>query len=314
MTKATIHKPTLVATREAYGQALVALGQKYPELVVMDVGMSNSTYSEMFAKSFPKRYFPMFIAEQNAIGVAVGLAKRGFVPFVSTFAAFWSRAHDQIRMASYSQANIKICGSHCGLSAGPDGISQMGLEDLAMFRSVYGSTVLYPADKISTSQLMSLAYPASGIVYLRTSKIATPIIYSQQTKLTIPGFAVLKQSPQDKVAVIGAGITVHEALTSYQELQKQEINIRLIDLYCLKPINQQVLVEALGGIKQVITVEDHYPEGGLGEAVRGAISNSQINITSLAVTKLPKSGQPQELLAYAGIDHQAIIKAVKSLL
>jgi len=314
MVKQSLNQAKMVATREAYGQALTVLGQKYSEIVVMDAGTSNSTFSEIFAKKFPDRYFPMFIAEQNAIGVAVGLSKRGYVPFVSSFAAFWSRAHDQLRMASYSQANIKICGSHCGISIGQDGVSQMGLEDLAMFRSIFNSTVLYPSDIVSMTKLLELSYKLPGLVYFRATRAKTNTIYSPESQFTVPGFAVLKQSPQDKVAVIGAGITLHESLSSYEALKKQGINIRLIDLYCLKPIDNQALVQALVGIKQVITVEDHYPEGGLGEAVNSVLSQNNIQITNLAVNKLPKSGQPQQLLAYAQIDNQAITKTVKSLL
>lgn len=314
MVKEETKQENLISTREAYGQALVDLGKKHDHIVVLDAGTSNSTYSELFAKEFPNRYFPMFIAEQNAVGTALGLSKRGYVPFVSSFAAFWTRAHDQIRMASYSQANIKICGSHCGISIGQDGVSQMGLEDLAMFRTIFNSTVLYPSDEISTYQLIQLAFKLSGLVYIRTTRAKTPRVYSPKTKFTIPGFTVLQKSPQDQIAVISSGITVHEALSSYKELDKQGVKARIIDLYCLKPIDVQALVQALSGIKQIVTVEDHYPEGGLGEAVKSALAISQKDVYSLAVNKLPKSGQPKELIAYAGIDSHSITKTVQSLL
>lgn len=304
----------LVATREAYGQELVNLGQKHPELVVLDAGMSNSTYSDVFAKQFPKRYFPMFIAEQNAIGVAVGLAKRGFVPFISTFASFWTRAYDQLRMAGYSSANIKICGSHVGLSAGPDGVSQMGLEDLAMFRSVSGSTVFYPADEVSTIKLMNLAYQTLGLTYLRTTKIPTPVIYDRDTEFEVSGLNILKQTNKDTIAIISAGVTLFEALKAYEELSKQDIKVRIIDLYCLKPLSKKTLNQALSGIKQIVTVEDHYPEGGMAEAVGRALSDNSYQIFSLAVNKMPKSGQFRELLAFEEIDKKAIVDKVKQLL
>ena len=313
MIKSNEVKTKLVASREAYGQQLVDLGQKHTKLVVLEAGMSNSTYSELFAKQFPKRYFPLFIAEQNAIGVAVGLAKRGFIPFVSTFAAFWTRAHDQIRMASYSQANLKICGSHAGLSAGPDGISQMGLEDLAMFRSVYNSIILCPSDSVSTAKLVELAYQTPCLAYLRTSKIATPLIYSANSKFSIPGLTVLKQSPKDTVAIVAAGLTVHQALAAHKVLSQENLSVRIIDLYCIKPINEKQLSKALTGIKQVLTVEDHYSEGGLGEAVRSALSNSSYQISSLAINQLPKSGRFEELMAFAKIDKKAIVDKVKQL-
>jgi len=302
------------ATRQAYGQGLIELGNKHHNLVVLDAGTSNSTYSFLFAEKFPKRYFPMFIAEQNMVGVAVGLAKRGYAPFISSFAAFFTRAHDQLRMASYSQANIKICGSHCGVSIGQDGVSQMGLEDIAMFRSIYGATVLYPSDAVSTIKLMELAFDINGLIYLRTTRAKTPIIYNQSTQLTIPGLSVLKHNPDDSVAVITAGITLHEALAAFSDLEKRGKHIRIIDLYCLKPIEQKQLQAALGNVKNVITVEDHYLEGGLGEAVKTTLSGSGFSIKSLAVNKLPKSGQPSELLSYEMIDKKAIIDTVDSLL
>lgn len=304
----------LVATRLAYGENLVKLGKKYPKLVVLEAGLSNSTYSELFAQKFPKRFFPMFIAEQNLVGVAVGLAIRSYIPFISTFAAFWTRAFDQLRMASYSQANLKICGSHSGLSAGPDGISQMGLEDLAMFRLLYGSIILCPADDVSTAKLMELAYKTKGMVYLRTSKIPGPSIYHSQTEFIIGGLQVLRKSEQDKVAIITNGILLHEALVAFEKLRRQGIKVRIIDLYCLKPLSFEKLTTALKGIKKILTVEDHYPEGGLGEAIIQILKSEKYQIENLAVYKLPKSGSPTELLSYEKIDQTAIINKIKSLL
>ncbi len=302
-----------IATRQAYGETLVKLGKKYPKLIVMDAGMSNSTYSQLFKLKYPDRYFPMFIAEQNMVGIAVGLAKRGFVPFVSTFAAFLTRAHDQLRMASYSQANLKVCGSHCGVSIGQDGVSQMGLEDLAMFRSIYGSTVFYPADGVSTASLVELAYQTPGIVYIRTTRQSLPVIYDSKAKFAVGHVQIVKKSEADRVAVLASGITLHQALAAYEKLQKQGISIRVIDVYCLKPINQSVLLTALSGLKKIITVEDHYPEGGLGEAIRTALKPADYQMKSLSVNQLPKSGQPIELLAYEKIDQEAIIKTVRTL-
>ncbi len=314
MTKTIDKQTNFLSTRQAYGQALVTLGEKYPDLVVLDAGTSNSTFTDLFMSKFPKHYLKMFIAEQNAIGVATGISKQGYVPFVSTFAAFLSRAHDQLRMASYSQANIKVNGSHAGVSIGQDGASQMGLEDLAMFRSLFDSIVLYPSDAVSTVQLVQLAYAIKGLVYLRTTRAETPLIYPKNTKFTVPGLAVVKQSPQDRVAIIGAGITLHEALCSYKILKQQGINVRVIDLYCIKPLEVKLLTKALTGIKRVVTVEDHYPEGGLGEAVQSILTNHFLTFKKLAVKKMPKSGQPQELLTDMGIDQKAITTAVTSLL
>ncbi len=303
-----------MATREAYGKALVALGKKYRDLVVLDAGTNNSTYSLLFKENYPKRFFEMFIAEQNMIGVGVGLAKRGYVPFASTFAAFLTRAHDQLRMASYSKANLKICGSHCGVSIGEDGASQMGLEDISLFRSLYGATVLYPSDQISTYKLAELIYKTEGIGYLRTTRMAVPTIYNQEATFVVGGLQIVKKSTQDKLAVIGAGITLHEALKAYDFFLKKGINIRIIDLYCLKPISKEKIAKALVGIKQVVTVEDHYPEGGLGEAVRSVLPTGEIRQEVLAVNKLPKSGRPEELMAYENIDCKAIINKVNQLL
>lgn len=301
------------STRYAYGEALIELGKSHPELVVLDAGMNNSTFANLFAQAYPERYFEMYIAEQNMVGVGVGLARRGKVPFLSTFAAFLVRAHDQIRMASYSEANLKFAGSHCGVSMGADGVSQMGLEDLAMFRSIPTSTVFYPADPVATKKLTEIAVKHKGIVYLRTTRMETPVIYNDKDIFEVGGLKIVKQSSNDQLALIGAGITLHEALKAQIVLEKTGIKTRVIDLYCLKPLSTETLSKALGEIQAIVTVEDHYPEGGLGELVKGLLSGTGHKIHSLAVNKPPRSGKPEELLAYEEIDADAIVKATKLL-
>lgn len=305
---------TKVATRQAYGETLVNLGKQYPQMVVLDAGTANSTCTELFKQAFPERFFEMYIAEQNMVGVGVGLALSGQIPFVSTFAAFLTRAHDQIRMAGYNRANLKIVGSHAGVSLGPDGVSQMGLEDLALFRSIYRSTVLYPSDAVSTQALVLQMVAHRGLCYLRTTREATPVIYSPDETFPIGGAKVIKQSTSDKVTIIAAGITLHEALKAYDELKKRQINARVIDLYSLKPLDLKTLKQAAAETKMILTVEDHYPEGGLGEAVKSALVNEPVPVFSLAVNKLPKSGTPAELLHYEEIDSDAIVKHSFTLL
>lgn len=303
-----------VATRKAYGNALVRIYPKYPEMVVLDAEVSNSTFAEDFKKTFPEKFFEMFIAEQNMVGAAEGLWKRGKIPFVSTFAAFFSRAHDQIRMAQYARANIKFIGSHAGVSIGEDGASQMGLEDISLFRSLLGSVVLYPSDAVSTEKLVEEAARYDGIVYLRTTRKETPILYKKGDLFPIGGSKVLRQDNKDQITVIGAGITLHEALEAYGELKTEGILIRVIDLYSIKPIDIKTLKKALQETKAIITVEDHYLEGGLGEAVASSLSEFEGKVYSLAVKKMPKSGKPQELLDYEEISKSAIIKMVKKIL
>lgn len=301
----------MVATRKAYGNALVRIFPKYPNMMILDGETSNSTYSEIFAKKYPQNYFEMFIAEQNMVGVAMGLARLGKIPFVSTFAAFFTRAFDQIRMSQYAKTNIKFCGSHAGVSIGEDGPSQMGLEDIAMFRGILGATVLYPCDGVSCEKLTEEAAKHKGIVYIRTTRNPTPVIYKNSEKFTIGGCKVLRQSAKDKVTVIGAGVTLHEALKAYEILQKENINIRVIDLYSISPLDIKTLKKAALETKAIITVEDHHPGGGIGEAVAAALSGSKVY--SLAVNKIPKSGKPDELLEYEGISASAIVKKVKQV-
>jgi transketolase len=303
-----------VATRKAYGNALARLGPANQNIVSIDGEVSNSTMAEVFAKACPDRFFEMYIAEQNMADVGLGLATRGKVPFVSTFAAFLSRAFDQIRMAQYSEPNLKFVGSHAGVSIGYDGPSQMGLEDLAMFRALGESVVLYPADAVSTERLVEEMAKHRGLMYMRTTREATPILYSPADEFPLGGCKVLRHSPQDRVTVVAAGVTLFEALAAYDALQKMGIAIRVIDCYCLKPIAAATLADAARATGAIITVEDHYPEGGLGEAVMSALATAPVPVHCLAVTKKPKSGSPEELLDYEGISRQAIAAKVKEVL
>lgn len=298
----------MIATRKAYGNALVRIFPKFPNIVVLDGETSNSTYSEIFAKAYPKNYFEMFIAEQNMVGVALGLARMGKIPFVSTFAAFFTRAFDQVRMAQYAKTNIKFCGSHAGVSIGEDGPSQMGLEDIAMFRTIQGSVVLYPSDGVSTEKLVEASAKHFGLVYIRTTRKETPEIYSEKEKFAIGGSKVLRKSSKDMVTIVAAGITLHEALAAYEALRKSKIFVRVIDLFSIKPLDLSTLKRAAKETKAIITVEDHHPEGGLGEAVASALSPFGAKVISLAVKKTPKSGKPQELLDYEEISCNAIVR------
>ncbi len=302
-----------VATRMAYGKALVRLYPAFPEMVSLDGEVSNSTEAEMLKEAHPDRFFEMYIAEQNMVGAGLGFALRGKIPFVSTFAAFFSRAFDQIRMSQYSAANMKFVGSHAGVSIGEDGPSQMGLEDLAMFRTIHDGVVLYPCDAVSTEKLVEAAADHEGIVYIRTTRMGTPVIYETGDEFTIGGSRTVKKSDKDAVTVVAAGVTLHEALKAYDTLRAEGTSIRVIDLYSIKPVDRQTLLQAARETKGLITVEDHYPEGGLGEAVRSALGGSGAAIRSLAVRQRPMSGKPQELLKYEEIDHDAIVKMVREL-
>lgn len=305
-----------LSTRKAYGHALVKLYPRYPNMVVLDAEVSNSTYAKTFKEVYPKRFFEMFIAEQNMVSVAVGLAAQGKIPFVSTFSAFFTRAFDQIRMSQYSgkASNIKFVGSHAGTSIGPDGPSQMGLEDIAMFRTLLNSVVLYPADHLSGEKLVEQAIKHQGLVYIRTTRMDTEPLYKKSDQFPIGGSQTLKTSNSDRITVIGAGITLHEALKAYNELKKQKINIRIIDLYSIKPIDVATLKKAARDTKGIIIVEDHYVAGGIGEAVKTALETVLVPIYSLAVKKMPKSGTPKKLLNYEDISSQSIVKKVKSIL
>jgi len=305
-----------IATRKAYGDALKALGAANPEVVALDGEVSNSTYAEEFAKAFPDRYFEQYIAEQQMIAAAVGMSVRGRIPFASTFAAFFTRAYDFIRMAAVSQANIRLCGSHAGVSIGEDGPSQMGLEDLSMMRAVFGSTVLYPCDPNQTAQLVAEMAAHSGIVYMRTTREKTPVIYGPDEKFSIGGSKVIHQSPDDQVTVVAAGITLHEALKAYDELRNEGITIRVIDAYSVKPIDAETLLAAAQDTGKIVTVEDHWPEGGLGDAVLEVFTGSDDplpRVVKLAVQTMPGSGTPDELLEEAGINAHHIVQSVKAL-
>ena len=303
-----------LATRKAYGHALRRIFPQFPNMVVLDAEVSNSTYSEIFQEAHPDRFFEMYIAEQNMADMALGLYCRGKIPFVSTFAAFLTRAYDQIRMSRYSEANLKFCGSHAGVSIGEDGPSQMGLEDLAMFRAILNSVVLYPSDAVSCDKLVEEAARHEGIVYIRTTRKDTPILYSVEDNFPIGGSKVLRKSDNDATTVISAGITLHEALAAYEDLKKEGIPIRVIDLYSVKPLDRDTIIEAARETKALITVEDHYPEGGIGEAVLSALATEKTPVHLLAVRKTPKSGKPAELLEYEGISKSAIIQKVKEII
>jgi transketolase len=307
-----------VATRTAYGQALAWLGSVRPDVVALDGEVGNSTCAATFAKAHPDRYFEMFIAEQQLVAAAVGLAVRGKAPFASTFAAFLTRAYDFIRMAAVSRANVRLCGSHAGVSIGEDGPSQMGLEDLAMLRAVEGSTVLYPCCANQTLELVAAMADLPGVSYLRTTREALPVLYSvpgpAQEPFVVGGSRVIRHAVNDAVTVVAAGITVHEALAAHDRLAERGIPIRVVDAYSIKPIDSATIREsalATGG--NVVVVEDHWAEGGLGDAVRECLAGEQpipARIVHLAVREMPRSGPGPDLLAAAHIDASAIVDAV----
>ncbi|MCY4402624.1 MAG: transketolase [Candidatus Poribacteria bacterium] len=304
-----------VATRGGYGIGLAKLGKANPNVVALDGDTKNSTYSEQFMESYPDRFFEMFIAEQNLVGAGIGLAKRGKIPFVSTFAAFLSRGYDQIRMSAISQANIKYAGSHCGVSIGEDGPSQMGLEDIAMFRAIPDGVVLYPSDAVAAERLVAEAAAHEGIVYIRTSRPKTVTLYDATDSFPIGGCKVVKKSDDDKATVVTAGVTLHEALKAHEILAAEGIAIRIIDLYSIKPIDAETLLAAAVETNNtIITVEDHYPEGGLGDAVLDAVATEDVRVHKLAVTGIPRSGKPDELLELHGISANAIVQKVKNVL
>ncbi len=306
-----------VATREAYGTALAKLGAVNPKVIALDGDVKNSTFAETLQKAYSDRLFQGYIAEQNLVSAAVGLAAQGLVPFVATFACFTTRAYDQVRMAAISRSNINVCGSHCGVSIGEDGPSQMGLEDLAMFRAVPGATVLYPYDGVAAERLTEAAARLPGICYVRTSRPKTPVLYPNDEKFPVPGFKVVRQSASDRATVVAAGVTLHEALKAYEQLKSRGISVRVIDLYCVKPIDAAALgaeIRATQG--RMVTVEDHYAEGGLGEAVLTALATEGVPLQGarrLAVTRVPHSGKPDELLDAFGISARHIISAVEQL-
>ena len=302
-----------VATRRAYGDALAALGAARGDVVALDGEVSNSTYAEIFRDKYPDRYFEMYIAEQQMVAAAVGVQVRKWVPFASTFAAFFSRAYDFIRMAAISQANIRLCGSHAGVSIGEDGPSQMALEDLAMMRAVHGSTVLYPCDANQTARLVTEMADREGIVYLRTTRAATPVVYGLDDEFPIGGSRVLRDG--NDVTIVGAGITLHEALKAADRLSSEGIDARVIDLYSVKPVDAATLRAAAEETGRILTVEDHWSEGGIGDAVLEVLADAEqpARVVRLAVRDMPGSGKPAELLAAAGIDAAHIAEAARAL-
>ena len=326
----------MVATRKAFGEALAQLGEVMPEIVSLDGEVKNSTYAEVFAKKFPNRYFEMFIAEQNMVGAALGMSKRGLVPFVSTFAAFFTRAFDQIRMSAISRPNIKFVGSHAGVSIGEDGPSQMGLEDLAMFRAVFGSVVLVPCDAVSCTKLVDIAAKTEGLIYIRTARPATPVIYKNDEDFKIGGSKVVKSSDDDKLTIVACGVALVEAVKAADKLAKDLVNVRVIDAYSIKPIDETTLKTAAKETNNLIlTVEDHWFDGGLGDAVlnvfanpprtqsriaqrsgqaqSGIVSIGGVQVYKLAIFKMPMSGKGEELLKYEGISAEVIVNKVKEL-
>ncbi|HEX9415811.1 MAG TPA: transketolase [Gaiellaceae bacterium] len=307
---------TDVATRKAYGDALAALGNIRGDVVVVDGEVSNSTYAEFFKEAQPDRYFEMYIAEQQMVAAAVGLQVRKWHPFASSFACFLSRAYDFVRMAAISRANMSLCGSHAGVSIGEDGPSQMALEDLAEFRAIHGSTVLYPSDANQAAKLVETMAGLEGISYMRTTRAATPVIYEADEDFPVGGSKVARSSEDDDVTIVAAGITLHEALKAADTLAGEGVNARVIDLYSVKPVDVEGLREAAEATDgRVVTVEDHWPEGGLGEAVLSAFAEAdeRPTVVKLAVTGMPGSGKPDELLAAAGIDAEHIAGAARRL-
>jgi transketolase len=305
-----------VATRKAFGESLAAVGAR-SDVVALDGEVDNSTHAEEFAKAYPERYFEMFIAEQQLVAAAVGLSVRGYVPFAATFAAFFTRAYDFVRMAGISEVNIRLCGSHAGVEIGADGPSQMALEDLAMMRAVHGSTVLYPSDATSTAGLVREMAERTGIVYMRTTRGAYPVLYGPDEAFPIGGAKVVRSSSDDQVTLVGAGVTLHNCLAAADQLGRDGIAARVLDLYSVKPIDTETLVTAAAATgDRLVVVEDHYPAGGIGSAVLEALNDAghPARIVHLAVRGLPGSGTPAELMDAAGISTGHVVQAARDVL
>jgi transketolase len=304
------------ATRTAFGQALAALGSARGEVVALDGEVADSTRTESFADEHPDRFFECYIAEQQMLAAATGMQARGWVPYAATFAAFWTRAHDFIRMAAVSRANLRLCGSHAGVAIGQDGPSQMGLEDLAMLRAVHGSTVLYPCDGNQTAQLTAAMADLDGISYLRTTRGDTPVIYEPGERFPIGGSRVLRHSTADQVTIVAAGVTVHQALTAADRLAGDGVKARVIDAYSVKPVDADTLRAAARDTGGLVTVEDHWPEGGLGDAVLEVFADGAApppRVRKLAVRSMPASATPDQQLHAAGIDADAIVAAARAM-
>jgi len=305
-----------VATRKAFGESLAAVGAR-SDVVALDGEVDNSTHAEDFAKAYPERYFEMFIAEQQLVAAAVGLSVRGYVPFAATFAAFFTRAYDFVRMAGISEVNIRLCGSHAGVEIGADGPSQMALEDLAMMRAVHGSTVLYPSDATSTAGLVREMAERTGVVYMRTTRGAYPVLYGPDEAFPIGGAKVVRSSPDDQVTLVGAGVTLHNCLAAADQLGRDGIAARVVDLYSVKPIDTETLVTAAAATgDRLVVVEDHYPAGGIGSAVLEALNDAghPARLVHLAVRGLPGSGTPAELMDAAGISTGHVVQAAREVL
>jgi len=302
------------STRESYGLSLANLTKSDFKIIALDAEVSNSTLSEEVKKVKPEQFIEAYIMEQNMIGVALGLSKKGFNVFASSFAAFLERAYDQLRMAALSKPNFTVCGSHAGVSIGEDGPSQMGLEDIALWRALPNSIIFYPSDAISTEKLVYLASQIQGLKYLRTTRPKTPVIYSKGESFQLGDFKVLKQSQKDKLVLIGSGITLHESLKAYEELKKAKIDVAVIDLYCIKPLNIKKLIQFIEnhGNKAIIT-EDHYKEGGIGEMLSAELEHTVITTKSLCIKEIPHSGTKEELMSKYGVNASAIIKEAKKI-
>ncbi|GLH02228.1 Transketolase [Gryllus bimaculatus] len=306
-----------IATRVAYGSAITKIATNNSRVIALDGDTKNSTYSEKLKKAFPERYIECFIAEQNLVGVAIGAACRDrTVAFVSTFATFFTRAFDQIRMGAISQTNVNFVGSHCGVSIGEDGPSQMGLEDIAMFRTIPGATVFYPSDAVSCERSIEMAANTKGICFIRTSRPATPVLYKNNETFQIGEAKIVQKTNNDDALVIGAGVTLHEALSAADELASEGIHIRVLDPFTIKPLDTSAIIKNAKECKgKILTVEDHYPQGGLGEAVMSAVAGETgIVVRQLAVKELPRSGPPTVLLDRYGISSKSIVAAVKAML
>lgn len=303
------------ATREAFGVALEALGAVNPLVVGLDADVKNSTYTDKFGKKFPDRFFENFIAEQNMLGAAAGLAACGKIPFAATFAAFFTRAYDFIRMAAISQSNIKLVGTHVGVSIGEDGPSQMGLEDIAMMAAQPGITVLYPSDATSMYRLVESAANRKGMVYLRAGRPKSPVLYGPEEQFPIGGSKVLRHSASDALTIVAAGVTLFEALKAYDRLKTAGISVRVIDLYSIVPIDRTTLLDSARATQgRILTVEDHYAHGGLGDAVLGAVATEGIKVHKLAVRAIPHSGKPDELVDHFGIGARSIVEAAQQII
>ncbi len=304
-----------IATREAYGAALVRLGESDPRVRVLDGDVKNSTYAEKFKERFPERFVEGWIAEQNIVSAGAGLAAQGLIPFVSSFACFLERAADQVRMAGISRSNVKLCGSHAGVSIGEDGPSQMALEDLAFFRAIPEAVVFYPSDGVAADAAVQLAAQRKGLVYIRTTRAKTPRLYGADETFAVGALKTVRRSDGDRLAIVAAGITLHEALAAADEVAKSGVAVRVIDLFCVKPIDAAALLEAARACgNRMLTVEDHYAEGGVGDAVMDAVGTERVAVHRLAVREIPRSGPPRQLLERYGIGRGAIVSKIREIL